>query len=128
MPRLLRDWRDGRIKLAVVASLLRHRAEQSALYADGDYQPLPASGPRSEEIGAYARVLRDQRLIVAVALYSRRRELDGFEEQTQLPIPETFADTPWREILSGRTVSAAAGRLDPRGLFSHLPVAVLVSP
>ena len=26
MPQLLREWRDGRIKLAVIATLLRHRA------------------------------------------------------------------------------------------------------
>jgi len=128
MPQLLRDWRDGRIKLAVVASLLRHRAEHSALYSDGDYLPLPASGPRADEIGAYARVHRDQRLIVAIALYSRRREVDGFEAHTQVPIPEAFGEAPWRDILSGRAVSAGAGGLDPRELFSHLPVAALVSP
>jgi (1->4)-alpha-D-glucan 1-alpha-D-glucosylmutase len=128
MPQLLRDWHDGRIKLAVTATLLRHRAEQPELYSDGDYQPLPASGPRAEEIAAYARGVRDRRLIVATARYSHRREADGFDEQTQLPIPEAFGHGPWREILSGRELAASGSSLEPRVLFSHLPVAVLVSP
>ena len=128
MPQLLRDWHDGRIKLAVAATLLRHRAEQPELYSDGDYQPLLASGPRAEEIAAYARGVRDRHLIVATARYSHRREADGFDEQTQLPIPEAFGHGPWREILSGRELAASGSSLEPRVLFSHLPVAVLVSP
>ncbi|HXR19547.1 MAG TPA: malto-oligosyltrehalose synthase [Steroidobacteraceae bacterium] len=124
---LMLDWRDGRIKLAVIAILLRHRAEQPDLYASGDYQPLPASGPRAEEIGAYLRTRGDRRLIVALARYTHRREADGFDEQTHVPIPDALAGGPWRELLSGLTL-AAASRLEPRALFSHLPVAVLVSP
>jgi len=124
---LMLDWRDGRIKLAVIAILLRHRAEQPDLYASGDYQPLPASGPRAEEIGAYLRTRGDRRLIVALARYTRRREADGFDEQTHVPIPDALAGGPWRELLSGLTL-AAANRLEPRALFSHLPVAVLVCP
>jgi len=128
LPRLLRDWHDGRIKLAVTASLLRHRAEQPELYGSGDYQPLTAAGPRADEIGAYARSHRDQRLIVAIARHARRREVEAFDAQTQLALPETFASGPWREILSGRNIPAPASRLQSHILFSQLPVAVLVSP
>jgi (1->4)-alpha-D-glucan 1-alpha-D-glucosylmutase len=126
MPQLLRDWRDGRIKLAVAATLLRHRAQQPELYTAGDYQALPASGPRSEEIAAYARGLKERRLLVASARYSRRRESGGFDGETRLPLPEALGSGPWHEILSGRELTAEAGSLDPRLLFSHLPVAVLI--
>jgi (1->4)-alpha-D-glucan 1-alpha-D-glucosylmutase len=128
LPQLLSGWCDGRIKLAVTACLLRHRGEQADLYTHGDYQPLPANGSRAEEIGAYARAHGDRRLIVAFARYARRRERDGFDESTHLPIPEGFGGGPWRDILSGRELSASANKLEPRALFSQLPVAVLASP
>jgi (1->4)-alpha-D-glucan 1-alpha-D-glucosylmutase len=125
MPQLLRDWPDGRIKLAVAATLLRHRAEQPELYGDGDYQALAASGPRAEEIVAFSRGLKEKRLIVAAARYSRRRDSGGFDDQTQLPLPESFGNIAWRELLSGREIAAAVG-IEPRLLFSDLPVAVLI--
>ncbi|HEY2416667.1 MAG TPA: malto-oligosyltrehalose synthase [Steroidobacteraceae bacterium] len=124
---LLDQWGDGRIKLAVIACLLRHRNEQPDLYTHGDYQPLSASGPRAEEFGAYVRVHGERRLIVAFARYARRRESEGFDESTHVPIPESLRHGPWREILSGREVSVDSDRLDPRVLFSQLPVAVLVA-
>ncbi|HEY6452533.1 MAG TPA: malto-oligosyltrehalose synthase [Steroidobacteraceae bacterium] len=126
MPRLLGAWRDGRIKLAVITSLLRHRAEQPALYAEGDYQPLAAAGPRAEEIAAYARSHGERRLIVAVARYPRRRELAGFDAPTRLPVPTGLGSGAWREILSARVLAADAEGLEARALFADLPAAVLV--
>ena len=128
LAQLLEQWGDGRIKLAVIACLLQHRNEQSDLYTHGDYQPLAASGPRAEEFGAYARVHGERRLIVAFARYTRRRESDGFDESTHWPISETLRHGSWREILSGRELAFEAERLEPRTLFSQLPVAVLFAP
>ena len=65
---------------------------------------------------------------MATARYSRRREAAGFDAQTRVPIPESMGGGPWRELLSGRELAAQEGTLDPRTLFSHLPVAVLVAP
>jgi (1->4)-alpha-D-glucan 1-alpha-D-glucosylmutase len=127
LPQLLQQWCDGRIKLAVIACLLRHRSEQPDLYTHGDYQPLPATGPRAEEIGAYARTHGEQRLIVAFARYARRRETSGFDDSTLVPVPESFGGGPWHEILSGRELSVGGNGLEPRVLFSQLPVAVLAS-
>jgi (1->4)-alpha-D-glucan 1-alpha-D-glucosylmutase len=123
----LRSWPDGRIKLGVIATLLRHRADHSELYAGGDYQSLPATGPRTEEIGAYLRSHGNQRLLVAFARHTRRRELEPFDRQTWLPLPENLGSGPWLELLSGAQVPLRAGTLDPRVLFEHLPVAVLVA-
>lgn len=127
LPQLLQQWCDGRIKLAVIACLLRHRSEQPDLYTHGDYQPLPATGPRAEEIGAYARTHGEQRLIVAFARYARRRETSGFDDSTLVPVPESFGGGPWHEILSGRELSVGGNGLEPGVLFSQLPVAVLAS-
>ncbi len=102
-------------------------SEQPDLYTHGDYQPLPASGPRAEEIGAYARTHGNQRLIVAFARRGRRHQREGFDDSTYLAIPEIFGAAGWRDILSGRELAASAGRLEPGLLFSTLPVVVLAS-
>jgi (1->4)-alpha-D-glucan 1-alpha-D-glucosylmutase len=127
MRQLLREWRDGGIKLALIALLLRHRREHAELYT-GEYLPLPASGPRAEEIACYARIRGEQRLIVLLALHSRRREQSGFDDQTQLALPEALGNGPWRDILSGATLTAVEHVLAPARVFAHLPVAVLVPP
>jgi len=123
----LREWPNGRIKLGVIATLLHHRADQSELYAGGDYQPLPAAGPRADEIGAYLRSHGSQRLLVAFARHTRKRELEPFDPQTLLPLPESLGSGMWLELLSGAQVQLSAGSFDPRVLFTHLPVAVLVA-
>jgi maltooligosyltrehalose synthase len=44
---LLEDWRDGRIKLAVIAILLAYRRTRPELFAEGGYKPPIATGPRA---------------------------------------------------------------------------------
>jgi (1->4)-alpha-D-glucan 1-alpha-D-glucosylmutase len=121
----LRDWPDGRIKLAVIVTLLRHRADHSELYDGGEYQPLPAAGPRAEELGAYVRSRGNERLLVAFARHTRKRELEPFDRQTSLPLPESFGGGPWIELLTGRQVVPRDGACQPLELFALLPVAVL---
>jgi (1->4)-alpha-D-glucan 1-alpha-D-glucosylmutase len=50
---LLAAWPDGRIKLYVLATLLRRRA--AADWPAGAYTPLAATGPRADHIVAYTR-------------------------------------------------------------------------
>jgi (1->4)-alpha-D-glucan 1-alpha-D-glucosylmutase len=123
----LRDWPDGRIKLAVIVTLLRHRADHSELYGSGEYQPLPAVGPRAEEIGAYVRSRGNERLLVAFARHTRKRELEPFDRHTSLPLPESFGGGPWIELLTGTQVGPREGACQPLALFAQLPVAVLVA-
>ncbi len=115
---------DGRIKLAIITTLLRHRARQTELY-EGDYLPLPASGARAEEIGAFARVRGSQRLLVAFARHSRRHEREPFESDTRLPLPDDFAASTWTDVLTGASIAAGPAGLDLRRLFDPLPVVVL---
>jgi len=126
MHRLLHDWRDGAIKLALIAILLRHRREHPEIYAQGEYQPLMVSGPRAEELVGYARARADQRLLVLLARHSRRREAHEFDEQTELLLPDALGPGPWHDLLSGQNIPAPAQRLAPRTILAHLPVAVLV--
>ncbi|TVQ35741.1 MAG: malto-oligosyltrehalose synthase [Geminicoccaceae bacterium] len=59
-------WPDGRIKLALVARLLRLRAGDPDLFEHGRYVPLPARGAGADHVIAFARVM-EQRALVVVA-------------------------------------------------------------
>ncbi len=126
MASLLRDWPDGRVKLAVTCSLLQHRRAHGELYAAGDYQPLQADGVEADEICAYARVHAEHSLIVATARFPRRRLTRGFAAGTRVPLPPALqARREWHELLSGRTLQLEDGALSAEALFRILPVAAL---
>jgi (1->4)-alpha-D-glucan 1-alpha-D-glucosylmutase len=124
---LWQDWGDGRIKLATIMTLLRHRRACPELYARGDYQPLPALGPRADELCAYARTGDQQVLLVAVARCSRRREQQDFDADTLLAVPEALRRRQWHELLSGRSLLLQAEHFRATDLFSDLPAAVLAA-
>lgn len=127
MRQLWEHWDDGRIKLATIMTLLRHRAEFEELYAAGDYQPLPALGARADALCAYARTRGPQLLIVAVARGSRRRQQPDFEQATLLGVPEGLRRPRWRELLSGRTLLLETEHFRAADLFADLPAAVLAA-
>lgn len=126
MASLLRDWPDGRIKLAITQTLLQHRRSHAQLFAAGDYQPLQASGGQADEICAYTRARNGESLIVATARFSRRRLGRGFAAGTLLPLPPVLQPiASWHELLTGRTLQVEDEGLSAQALFHILPVAVL---
>lgn len=123
----LAHWSDGRIKLALIVTLLRHRQEQPALYAHGEYVPLPAAGPRAEEVGAFARSRSEERFVVAFARHTRRQERAPLDDATCVPLTAAIAATRWFDLLSGTEMMAVGGGALPAcTLFARLPVAVLI--
>ena len=56
MQTLVESPEDGRIKLHVIRTALAVRRDQPALFAAGDYIPLPVEGPAKEHLLAFARV------------------------------------------------------------------------
>ena len=128
LARWLREWRDGRIKLAVITTLLRHRAERADLYRVGDYQPL--TGQRTARRGDWrlpAPPRRSNALLIVFARHPRRRERRAIRCETLLPLAETLAGSVWREILSdsaGRGLGSAGCRASCSRM---LPVAVLLA-
>jgi len=60
-PRVLLDnWRDGRVKQAVIAAILDLRRRWPELFALGDYRPLEVEGPAADRAVAFARALPDE--------------------------------------------------------------------
>ncbi len=110
---------DGAAKLALIAALLRLRSTRPALFAEGSYQPLLASGPAAAHLCAFARQHEADVLIVAVALHPAtpaRRSWSG----TRLAAPPNVPG-PLVNILDGREVVD----LDPSSLFGASPIAVM---
>lgn len=127
MREMLANWRDGRIKLAITATLLAHRRERPDLYARGDYAPLAATGPQADRICAFARSQGAEAMLVIASRFPTRAESGGGLAGTQLPWPEPApAVTRWRDLLSGRVVERSGAALEADMLLADLPVAVLV--
>ncbi|MGH8386712.1 MAG: malto-oligosyltrehalose synthase [Pseudomonas sp.] len=65
---LLADWRDGRIKQALIARTLNLRAEHAELFRRGTYQPLEIVGSQAHRVLAFVRELEGKRAIVIVPI------------------------------------------------------------
>ena len=102
---LLSTWKDGRIKLFITYKALQIRKNLSDLFCRGEYLPLTISGPRKENVIAFARRL-EQQWVVAVA----GRFFSQLTEPEMPPLGErvwqnTFLELPkdapkeWRDDL-----------------------------
>lgn len=117
---LLRDWRDGRIKLFITRAILRFRSEQPDLFAHGDYHAVKVTGEHAHLAVAFERVHEGQRVLIAVP---RLTAPLGFP-----PVGDAWKDTAlaaeggeWRELLTGRKLTS----LSLASLFADFPFAVL---
>lgn len=66
LPELLRDWRTGQVKQALIARMLALRARHSLLFASGEYCQLGPVGPRADHVLAFLREDGTNGLLVAV--------------------------------------------------------------
>ena len=125
---MLENWRDGRGKLAVTAALLAARREHPALFAEGGYEVLAASGPGADHICAFARTAGARVMLVVVALYPARFEANRDLDGTEVALPRSFGGTAsWRDLLTGQVVACGQGDALPvEALLRGLPAAVLV--
>jgi (1->4)-alpha-D-glucan 1-alpha-D-glucosylmutase len=125
---LLETWTDGRIKLYVLATLLRHRAAVS--WPDGAYAPLDVQGAHAEHVVAYTRG-------TAIVVVPRLpRTLSGEEPplgevwaDNALSLPPNGGTVRYRDVLTARLIEAEYrdGRrvLSLSTVLADLPVAVL---
>jgi (1->4)-alpha-D-glucan 1-alpha-D-glucosylmutase len=125
MSELRCEWYDGGIKLSTIATLLRHRRDHEQLYSEGDYQGLPASGARADDLCAYARNRNGDKLLVAAVRRAHRADGSKDWEDTLLPLPEPWRKSAWRELLTGRQIALGDEFVRPAELFGQLPVVVL---
>ena len=129
--RLLRDWRDGRIKLYLLAALLRLRRDREALFATGSYDALTAAGSMADRIVAFVRKTNSDRVVVAAGRHlapfvpSDEGSPVNSWEDTSVNLPPELSGT-LIDVLTGREMMPRDGSISARELFSIVPAAVLV--
>jgi (1->4)-alpha-D-glucan 1-alpha-D-glucosylmutase len=127
---LLKNWRDGRMKLYITWKALQFRRSHADLFREGEYLPLHVAGAKENHIIAFVRRYRDQWCVVAVprlmARLARRRTAPLGEKMWRDTMVELPMDAPsqWTNILTGETASTP---LYASQLFSTLPFALLTN-
>lgn len=122
----LKDWRDGQVKLVLLARLLALRAAEPDLFF-GDYRPLETG---DERLFAFTRKAGDKTLFVAVprlsaeAAIAKALPLPDENLGAAFALPEDLRDYAWRDALTG----GEAPRPDNRALFTDFPAVVLITP
>ncbi|HZD90455.1 MAG TPA: malto-oligosyltrehalose synthase, partial [Pseudolabrys sp.] len=122
---LSRNWRDGRIKMALTDRLLRARRDQADLFRRGSYEPLQVTGPHAEHVIAFARTWRRQQVVIAVARHfvplteEGRRWPAEIDAKVTPPSDATYAD------VIGSYPKVRTRDLNLRHLFHQIPIAVL---
>jgi (1->4)-alpha-D-glucan 1-alpha-D-glucosylmutase len=130
---LRRSWRDGRIKLHVIASLLALRRRNPSLFAEGSYEPLAGGGLPAKHLFAFCRRGGDRSMIIAVGRFfaelpgASDKELPGGEAwaPAYLSLPPGAAAS-YVDAFTGMRLEAKGRRLALAPSFALLPVAVLV--
>jgi (1->4)-alpha-D-glucan 1-alpha-D-glucosylmutase len=138
---LLRNWRDGRIKLLLTAAGLRLRREKPQVFLEGDYLPLATEITVPASAVAFARIAEgpgDAVLFVAPRLCARVSDADhpfplGGEcwKTSRLILPPTLRDRTFRHLMTGAelrpTVAGDVAWLFLGEIFQTLPVGILTS-
>jgi (1->4)-alpha-D-glucan 1-alpha-D-glucosylmutase len=134
---LVRQWRDGSIKLYITFKALRFRRENRLLFREGSYIPLVGSGDFKEHLCAFGRRRGEEVVLVVVPRFLTRliRNPDEmpFGESVWgdscLLIPTEISGRPFRNIFTGETLQTiereGQGALRLGQLFAYFPVAML---
>jgi (1->4)-alpha-D-glucan 1-alpha-D-glucosylmutase len=128
----LPEWREGRIKQALIARALQVRAAHAEVFQAGGYRPLEVTGPRAGSVFAFCRESSAGAVVVGVTIRSAAAVMG---RDTPLPAAAWWAET--RVDLPGGTIRAwtdafteaetAGGAAPIERLFAELPVALLVA-
>ena len=135
---LLRVKEDGRVKLYVTSQALRYRRDHTGLSSGGDYLPAETAGAMREHAFGFVRrhgneaaVAVVPRLVTRLAAGPEGLPLGGVWGDTRLLLPDVAPGVRWRNLFTGREVSATAeggkAALALREVFADFPVALLVT-
>ena len=113
LPDLLLNWRDGRIKQALIARTLGLRAEHAELFRRGTYQALEVVGSEAHRVLAFVREREGQRAIVIVPIRCAGLLENGAVPQVRAPLwgdtrvklPFTVPDENLKGLFSGVAVT-----------------------
>jgi (1->4)-alpha-D-glucan 1-alpha-D-glucosylmutase len=110
---LLADWRDGRIKQALIAEVLNLRAEHAELFRRGSYQALEVLGSQAHNVLAFAREHEGKQAVVIVPVRcanllenSALPQVDALRwGDTRVVLPFTASDTNLKGLFASAAVT-----------------------
>jgi len=110
---LLANWRDGRIKQALIAQVLNLRAEHAELFRRGNYQALEVLGSQAHNVLAFAREYEGQQAIVIVPIRCAKLLENGAVPQvdalrwgdTRVVLPFAASETNLKGLFSSSAVT-----------------------
>lgn len=125
----LANWRDGRLKQAMIARTLALRRALPELFMHGDYRPVTIDGPWSKHVIAFTRTLDDAYLVVAVPRLSADLLIkDDAVMLNSAILKGAFlrlpADAIWHDALAPDGPPIEGQRVALQQIFSRLPVAL----
>ena len=123
---------DPRTKLFLTRQLLACRREHPDLFREGDYRPLSVTGPRAEQVTAFAHCLGDA-AVIAIAPRYPALAIGGSDgpptgadvwQDTGLEIPRGW-DGPWTNLVTREPLQAEGGVVPLTRALADFPVALL---
>lgn len=127
---LLANLEEGAVKLYLIRCILALRRTWPDLFAQGDYQPVTATGPARDHLVAFTRTF-EAHTLVAVAprlIHTLLRGAIGLPQGSQV-WANTHLELPkgrWRNVLTEQELSAVDGILAVSQVLSAFPVGLLV--
>jgi (1->4)-alpha-D-glucan 1-alpha-D-glucosylmutase len=129
---LLAQWRDGRIKQAILHRALALRARLPDLFTTGTYTALKIEGPAARHALAFARSHAGHHAVTIISRLAGKHDLAGrlllpeaIWQGTAVVLPRSFIGLHTHDALIGADMRPAPPRLRLADLLGRLPVALL---
>ncbi|WP_339506391.1 malto-oligosyltrehalose synthase [Pseudomonas sp. EA_15y_Pfl1_P102] len=132
---LLFNWRDGRIKQALIAQVLAVRKAHPELFRSATYTPLDVVGKHAERVVAFCREHQGKRLLVVVPRWPHRLLENGVHPQinaqvwgdTRVKLPFAATTQNWKGLFHTGAVTPDKELLVSTAL-GDFPVNVFINP
>lgn len=132
---LLFNWRDGRIKQALIAQVLALRKAHPDVFRSGSYTPLQVVGQHAERVLAFCREHQGKRLLVVVPRWSHHLLENGVHPQinaqvwgdTRVKLPFAATTQNWKGLFHTGAVTPDKELLISTAL-GDFPVNVFINP
>jgi (1->4)-alpha-D-glucan 1-alpha-D-glucosylmutase len=128
---LVKNWRDGRIKLYLIWKALNFRREHPGLFDRGDFESVEVVGARKRNVAAFSRRYRRERALVIVPRWlagaDHSADENGFWGSTSIRLTGSLPEH-WTNVLTDEEVNVNGKRnlhLSVAPLLMNFPVALL---
>ena len=123
---LVESWRDGRLKMYLIRTLLQFRRQNPAVFAEGSYAPVTVAGPLAECVVAFEREWAGLALLVVAPRWSTRVGFPPLAERWGGTAIQPAVSREWADLLTGHKFPSGTP-LPLARILSEFPVAVLVA-